>query len=257
MGKTGILVVSHGSSSPGAVRGSIDVIYHRVAEAFPQALLTQAYYAPNTLRKFDRESAQTPVQSVEEALQELLDRGVTDLRVLMIYLTPGAKYDRVAAKLEAARERFSSLMYTPPLLAAQEDVPAYARLLVQAWQPDPQRALVLSAHSAVPSVAPLYAAVCERLRQEGYAAFMAYRNGSPSAAEAAAAVRAAGFAQADLCAGMLMRGRHHSRDLEGRENSTAQALEAEGIGVRVRGEGLAQCPAVQEAFVQRLAGVMN
>ena len=129
MERFGILIITHGSSELAADRGFSDLLYAELKERFPEALVCQAYSAPKTLQRIDRERAQTPVNTVPEMLEYMRAEGVEDLYVLAANLNPCKKYSRVLGMIEPCRDAFSSVRVSPPLLSREADPAKVAGVL--------------------------------------------------------------------------------------------------------------------------------
>ena len=65
--RAGILIITHGSSDLNADLSFSDLLYAELKEKYPEALVCQAYSAPKTLQRIDRDRTRTPLLNREES----------------------------------------------------------------------------------------------------------------------------------------------------------------------------------------------
>ena len=251
--KNGILIITHGSSELAADLAFSDLLYAELKEKHPEALVCQAYSAPKTLQRIDRERAQTPVNTVPEMLEHMKAEGVTDLYVLAANLNPCKKYARVLGMIEPFRSEFTSVRVSPPLLNSEEDPGIIAgelnKILARAADPSTDL-IVLAAHTANEEISALWQPVIDQLQKDWAIPIrLIYHNGKP------------GFADllSDLSTGseglnilvvpmMLFGGRHLQKDLMAEEGSLSAMLKEAGHNVTVSPKGLGEYASIRELF---------
>lgn len=252
-----ILLVAHGSSDLSADRTCSDLFYMELQSRFPGTPVYQAYSAPGTLRKIDRSSADTPVQTIDEACKQILSAGVKRLHVLALSLNPCKKYSRVRNLLEPYRSRFESLTMSSPLLNADDDPSVPADVL--AWIIDHERSssdeeytqVLLAAHTATEEIAALWAPVLSLLEKEcPLPVILIYRNGHPNAEDYLNSGNAGG--RTLIIPLMMFGGRHLRKDLAEGDTSLRKILENAGITADLSGKGLGEYPQVREMFYKKI-----
>ena len=253
-----ILLIAHGSSDLTADNSCTDLFFAELPSHFPQYPVYQAYSAPITLRKIDRTAARTPVHTISEAAEQILEDGITKLHVLAVYLNPCMKYSKVLQALEPYRPRFESLTVSAPLLNAEADPAALAAVLKDIIGKNLSeeankscRQVILAAHTATPEIAGLWEPVLRQLRSScPLSVSLLYRNGHPNAEDFLAG--SPDRSPALIIPLMLFGGRHLSKDIAGAENSLRSRLESAGIPVSLSEKGLGEYPQIRELYYQKI-----
>lgn len=261
MERFGILIITHGSSELAADRGFSDLLYEELKERFPKALVCQAYSAPKTLQRIDREKAQTPVNTVPEMLEYMQAEGVDDLYVLAANLNPCKKYSRVLGMIEPCRDAFSSVRVSPPLLSREADPAKVAGVLGGILKDAASPAtdlIVLAAHTANEEIAELWRPVVELLQKESEVPVrLVFHNGKPGFSDLVSDLSSGVFSGVKgqnilIVPMMLFGGRHLQKDLMGEDGSLAALLKGAGQNVTVSPKGLGEYSGIRELFYRDL-----
>ena len=240
-----------------AKRGFSDLLYAELKERFPEALVCQAYSAPKTLQRIDRERAQTPVNTVPEMLEYMRAEGVEDLYVLAANLNPCKKYSRVLGMIEPCRDAFSSVWVSPPLLSREADPAKVAGvlggILKDAASPETDL-IVLAAHTANEEIVELWRPVVELLQKESEIPVrLVFHNGKPGFSDLVSDFSSGVKGQNILIVPMMLfGGRHLQKDLMGEDGSLAALLKGAGQNVTVSPKGLGEYSGIRELFYQDL-----
>ena len=126
-----IAIVSFGSSVETARVQQISAVEKAIREEMPQALAYTAYTSP-TIRRILRGRG-IFIPSLEEALEQMLEDGITDALVQPTHLLYGIEYDKMRETVDAYAGRFASLQFGIPLLATTEDLRELAAILSEAY----------------------------------------------------------------------------------------------------------------------------
>lgn len=102
-----IAIVSFGSSVETARVQQISAVEKAIREEMPQALAYTAYTSP-TIRRILRGRG-IFIPSLEEALEQMLEDGITDALVQPTHLLYGIEYDKMRETVDAYAGRFASL----------------------------------------------------------------------------------------------------------------------------------------------------
>lgn len=254
--RDGILIITHGSSDLAADLAFSDLLYAELKEKYPGALVCQAYSAPKTLQRLDRDRTQTPVNTVPELLDYMQAEGVTDLYVLAANLNPCKKYSRVVGMIEPCRSAFSSVRISPPLLNREKDPAEIAGvlscILKDASSPDTDL-IVLAAHTANDEITALWQPVIDRLQKNCIVPIrLIFHNGEPGFSDLLSDLStAAGNQNIVVVPMMLFGGRHLQKDLMAEKGSLSAMLKQAGHNVTVSPKGLGEYPAIREMFYQK------
>ena len=251
--RSGILIITHGSSDLAADLAFSDLLYAELKGKNPEALVCQAYSAPKTLQRIDREKAQTPVNTVPEMLEYMQAEGVTDLFVLAANLNPCKKYSRVVGMIEPFRSAFSSVRISPPLLNQEEDPVAIAgvlgSILKEAAEPDTDL-IVLAAHTANEEITALWRPVVDQLQKDCSVPIrLIFHLGKPGFADLLSDLSAGATGQNIVVVPMMLfGGRHLRKDLMAEEGSLSAMLREAGHNVTVSPKGLGEYASIRELF---------
>ena len=139
-----IAIVSFGSSVETARVQQISAVEKAIREEMPQALAYTAYTSP-TIRRILRGRG-IFIPSLEEALEQMLEDGITDALVQPTHLLYGIEYDKMRETVDAYAGRFASLQFGIPLLATTEDLRELAAILSEAYPRKEGEALVFLGH---------------------------------------------------------------------------------------------------------------
>lgn len=253
-----ILLIAHGSSDLSADNSCTDLFFSELPSHFPHYPVYQAYSAPITLRKIDRNAAKTPVHTISEAVEQILADGITDLHVLAVYLNPCVKYSKVLQALEPYRSRFNSLTVSAPLLNKEADPSVLAASIAGIIDQNLSEAgqnmckqVILAAHTATPEIVSLWEPVLGLIREKcPVPVSLIYRNGHPGAEDFLGLCDHSGPML--IIPLMIFGGRHLSKDLAGGENSLRSKLESAGISVILSEKGLGEYPQIRELYYQKI-----
>lgn len=127
MSKTGILVVSFGTSYPDALAKNIRAIEEAIGSAFPGLEVRRAFTSGMIIKKLKKRD-NVHVCTVREALESFLADGFTDLVVQPTHIINGIENDAMRDDLRSYRDRFHSIRVGDPLLTDRSDY----RLLIDA-----------------------------------------------------------------------------------------------------------------------------
>lgn len=255
--KTAVLLVSHGSSDLAADRSCSDLFYTEIKELCPDVTVYQAYSAPKTLQRIDREEAQTPVSTIPEVMERIQTDGITDLRVLAVNLNPCFKHTKVRKALDPFAPAFESLTISPPLLNADADPQPFANELADIIGESPlvgTDLVLLFAHTATDEVRALWQPVLDLLQiQIPVPVRLIYHKGKPDLKDLIADLAAEDGSQNIIVFPMMLfGGRHLKKDLLEGETSLSDILEKAGHTVRVSPHGLGEYPGIRALFYKYL-----
>lgn len=248
--KQALLAVSFGTSVPEA-RQSIQQVERALAAAAPGRAFARAYTSP-TIRCILAKRGET-VDSLEQALEKLAAAGCEDVIVQPTHLLYGIEYDKMKGSVAAFAPRFASFTFGKPLLASAADLQALAACAWQAYAPA-RGALVLLGHGTEHFANTVYPALQTALRLQGAAdAFVGTVEGWPALEDVLAQLQAGGYDRVTLAPLMLVAGDHACSDMAGPgPDSWKSRLEAAGLAVTCRMQGLGLLPGVQALYTTHL-----
>lgn len=247
----GILYASFGTSHDDARARQIDAVAAALRDAFPGAVLEQAFTSGMIRRSLDGRGIHVP--SVPEALRLLADAGVDEVLVQPGHLLPGEEFDKLSREVASEAGRFASVEIAQPLLASTDDLRRVAGIMVARFPARPGTAVVLMGHGTPAFANVVYAALDYQMKDLGRADIhVATVEAYPALSDAEARVRAMPEVGTVILAPlMLVAGDHATNDMAGDEaDSWASTFRAHGYEVVCDLTGLGELPEVQALYVE-------
>lgn len=243
--KKGILVASFGTSYEETRIKCIESIENRVKEKYGEEVFARAF-SSSIIRAKLKKRDKMQVNSPEEGLQELRDRGFEQIVTLSLHILDGIEY----AKLSAA--------YGPvakPLLYSDED---YKRIVEDEELNDALGcdALIFMGHGSEDETADkAYERLQEAYRHAGKEhVYIATVEGRITLDNIIEEIKEKGYKTVILKAFMIVAGDHAQNDMASdEEDSWKTQLENLGYEVKVDLRGMGEHKVVQEIFMEHLA----
>ncbi len=163
----GLLVVSFGTSYAAARARTLESVENTLRDAFPDRRFYRAWTSPMLRRKLQREE-DIVIYSVDEALLQMEEDGVTDVLVQPTHMLAGEELQKTEETLAASAGRFASLAVGRPLLADEDDIASLAGILEEKYRTDDDELLVFMGHGSAAMSVPVYERMEERFRKDGY-----------------------------------------------------------------------------------------
>ena len=248
--KKAILAVSFGTSYPDTLRKTIAATEQALAEAFPDWEVRRAFTSGMIIRKL-KERDGVEIENVAQAMNRLEQEGYTHVAVQSTHVMHGEEYEKMLSQLEPYRLRMK-ISVGMPLLHGEEDYASVAKALLN-WLPslEADEALVLMGHGTTHFANSAYAQMEHMLQADCDRVYLATVEGYPTldSVERQLAKRPE-IRRLMLAPFMLVAGDHARNDMSGDEDSWAERLKKAGYSVRCILQGLGECPAIRELFVE-------
>lgn len=257
-GKKAILFVSFGVASASARHASLDACAEAIRHAFPDYLVCQAYTSQFMRKRLRAEGVLVP--SVEEALEDLRQRGVERVVLQPSHLTPGEEYtQKVWLPASACQPLFAELRIGSPLFAEEKRDEELLRIILQSLDCRGTEQVVLLGHGSPHQHNPIY----ERLQRMADDRNIPVHIGVlepldwPGFREVLNRLQQRG-AEAVLLAPLLLAGGVHVyRDMAGNEPASWKSrLLAAGFSVRTDLHALGERAAIREQFVRSIRALL-
>lgn len=248
--KKAILAVSFGTSYPDTLQKTIAAAEQALAEAFPDWEVRRAFTSGMIIRKL-KERDGVEIENVAQAMNRLEQEGYTHVAVQSTHVMHGEEYEKMLSQLEPYRLRMK-ISVGMPLLHGEEDYASVAKALLN-WLPslEADEALVLMGHGTTHFANSAYAQMEHMLQADCDRVYLATVEGYPTldSVERQLAKRPE-IRRLMLAPFMLVAGDHARNDMSGDEDSWAERLKKAGYSVRCILQGLGECPAIRELFVE-------
>lgn len=252
MSKTGILVVSFGTSYPDALVKNIQAIEEAVGEAFPGLTVRRAFTSGMIIRKLKKRD-HVHVRTVTEALESFLADGFTDLIVQPTHIINGTENDHMRNDLLAFKDRFHSIRVGNPLLTDRSDYHALIDALTETFSGlADDEFLVFMGHGTEHHANAVYPALDYMLKARGHEnMYVGTVEGYPDLNLVKELVRKRSPRKVILAPLMVVAGDHARNDMAGDgEDSWKNEFLREGYEVSCLLKGLGEYEAVRRLFAE-------
>lgn len=254
--KKALLTVSFGTSVPGADAAILSA-EASLREACPDRDHFRAYTSRIICRKLREEGR--PVPTPEEALEQILADGYTDVVIQPTHLIPGREYEKLCGIAAEYENRFERLRVSTPLISSSDDLKAAAEAVLAHFPAREGKALVLMGHGTEHIANMIYPALQTAFRLMGEEnVYVGTVEGWPEIGEIAQQLAKSGCREVDLAPFMLVAGDHAVNDMAGDEpDSWKSILEREGYTVHCSMEGIGGWEEIHEIFRRHLLEVCS
>ncbi|MDD7761425.1 MAG: sirohydrochlorin cobaltochelatase [Ezakiella sp.] len=179
-----------------------------------------------------------------EAVSELKDSGVEDIRIFPLHIIRGYEYE----KLEVLAKE-ENLKLGEPLLETSEDIVNFVDKIEFA---DKNETVILMGHGTTHMADWVYEAIEEEYRARGYDIYVGTVEGERSLDHILPDLIKRGIKKVILEPFMLVAGDHAKNDMAGDDDSWKSQLEAREIEVDARLIGLGELEVVRELYLNKL-----
>ena len=252
--KKAILVVSFGTSFHRTREKTIDRIEKDIEETYPDYRIYRAWTSKLIIAKLLRRD-QIRVFTVSEAVEQMIEDGITELIVQPTHVINGVENDLMKEDVLRRRDAFESVAFGDPLLTSQEDNEAVIHAVMEEF-PDlkEDEALVLMGHGTTHYANSIYAALDYTFKDLGYSrVFLGTVEAYPSMESLKKQIRALGPRRLILAPFMVVAGDHAIHDMSGEdEDSWRSQFEREGYEVACQMKGLGEYPGVRRIYLKHV-----
>lgn len=252
MSKTGILVVSFGTSYPDACKKNIQAIEEAIGAAFPGLKLRRAFTSSMIIRKLKRRDG-IHIDTVAEALEAFLAEGFTDLIVQPTHMINGIENDRMLKEIAGYEDRFHSIRVGAPLLTDTADYRALIDGVTKEFSGlSSDEFLVFMGHGTDHHANAVYPALDYMLKADGYEnIYIGTVEGYPDLGVIKEQVRKKAPKKVLLAPLMIVAGDHARNDMAGDgEDSWKNEFLREGYEVSCLMKGLGEYEEVRKLFAE-------
>ena len=250
--KTALLMVHFGTTYDETRSKTIDAINAKAAQPFPELTLREAYTSRIVIRRLKERGIvrETPL----DALLRLRADGFTHVIVQSTTLLEGAEMESLRREVASVEGFFEDIRVGAPLLYDVADCAKVAEILAarHADAADARRKahVVLVGHGTYTPATATYSQMDYLFSAQGNPLFhVATLEGYPTFETMLARLKAAGARRVTLVPLLFVAGDHVTNDIA---VDWKQALEAEGLQVDCRLEGLGEIPEIQDIYLDHI-----
>lgn len=256
-GRNAVLVVSFGTSYDDTREKTIGACTRRIAEEFRDYEVHTAFTSRTVIRKLGRRGI--AVDTPDEALDKLRDRGFDHVAVQPLHVMPGKEFHRkVIGAMNRFRDSFKKLSLGLPLLSHLSDYERVVEMVRgELGECSSGQALVLMGHGSSHPSNACYSQLQLLFEDHEIPAYIGTVEGYPELGSVLTRLRRDGVQSVRLMPFMVVAGDHAVNDMAGEDDSWKTELEAAGMTVDVVLKGLGEIPAIQDLYVEHLRSALG
>lgn len=250
--KTALLMVHFGTTYDETRSKTIDAINAKAAQTFPELTLREAYTSRIVIRRLKERGIvrETPL----DALLRLRADGFTHVIVQSTTLLEGAEMESLRREVASVEGFFEDIRVGAPLLYDVADCAKVAEILAarhaDATDARKKAHVVLVGHGTYTPATATYSQMDYLFSAQGNPLLhVATLEGYPTFETMLARLKAAGARRVTLVPLLFVAGDHVTNDIA---VDWKQALEAEGLQVDCRLEGLGEIPEIQDIYLDHI-----
>ena len=246
-----LLVVSFGTSYEETRKKTIEAIEQDLIHAFPERKFYRAWTS-KMIRKKLREKQGICYDGIEEAMERMLQDGITDILVQPTHMMPGVEFEEIKKVIASYRNRFEVLRMGMPLMAVEGDITALAKVLAELFHDtDSSEMVALMGHGSPCTPFPAYELLNEQLEKDGHPNFcIGTVEFDPGFEAVLGRVRKRRPERIYLTPLLVVAGDHALNDMAGDDpDSWKSRLEHEGAEVVCIVRGMGEYPRIRDIYV--------
>lgn len=250
--KAALLLVHFGTTYDETRGKTIEAINEKARTAFPELTLREAYTSRIVIRRLKARGIEkvTPL----EALLRLRADGFTHVIVQSTTLLEGAEMESLRRDVAAVEGFFQEIRVGTPLLYAVDDCAKVTEILAarhgNAADVKQKAHVVLVGHGTYTPATATYSQIDYLFASQGQPLFhVATIEGYPTFETMLERLKAAKARRVTLVPFLFVAGDHASNDIA---VDWKEALEAEGLQVECRLEGLGEIPEIQDIYLEHI-----
>lgn len=257
--KKGILAVSFGTSHNDTRKITIDAIEKEMQDAFPAYSLYRAWTSKMIIKKVNSRDG-IHICTVKEAMEQMLQDGITDVLVQPTHVINGIENDLMKEDALAFQEQFHSISFGDPLLTSEQDNLAVIDAITSEFKHlNKDEVLVLMGHGTTHYANAIYAALDYTFKDKGYDnIFLGTVEAYPTMESLLKMVHTYQPKKVVLAPFMIVAGDHAKNDMASNEpDSWYSQFKAEGYDVEPVLKGLGEYPGIRKLFIEHLKAIDN
>lgn len=255
--KKAILAVSFGTSHNDTRKITIDAIEQDMQAAFPDYALYRAWTSKMIIKKVNARDG-VHIFTVKEAMEQMLQDGITDVLVQPTHVINGIENDLMKEDALAYQEQFHSISFGDPLLTSEQDNLAVIEAITSEFKDlEKDDVLVLMGHGTTHYANAIYAALDYTFKDKGYSnIFLGTVEAYPTMESLLKMVHAYNPKKVVLAPFMIVAGDHAKNDMASDEpDSWYSQFKAEGYEVEPVLKGLGEYSGIRKLFIEHLKAI--
>lgn len=252
--KKAVLVVSFGTSYKETREKTIDKIEEDIQKAYKDYKVYRAFTSKMIIKKLKKRD-NLHIDTVEEAVQRMLNDGIKELIIQPTHIINGLENDFMIEDLRKYRKEFDSIRIGSPLLTNTDDYRELVRILENNFNGVPKNeALVFMGHGSSHHANAVYPALDYMFKDHGFKNFfIGTVEGYPEIDTVIKFVKEFKPKKVHITPLMIVAGDHAQNDMASDEEDSWKTLfEKEGYEVECLVKGLGEYEEVRNMFVNHV-----
>lgn len=251
--KTGILLVHYGTSNDKSRAQTIDKLNSRVAEAFPDCAVVEAYSAPSVIKTLAKRGIKKLY--ISQALDSLKALGCNKLVVQSTMLLDGVMTEMLRTEVGKVKNDFRAVSVVRPLLYSVDDCWTMIEMLTKSLLADKSVAtkksqVVLVGHGSDSPANAMYSQIDYLLKAEGKSSWhVGTIEGFPKIENVEQQLKNSKNKNVILVPLLYIAGNHQKEDIDGVWKTQ---LQTKGYHVDVFGKGIGEMTEIQNMIIDKI-----
>lgn len=251
--KTGILLVHYGTSNDKSRAQTIDKLNSRVAEAFPDCAVVEAYSAPSVIKTLAKRGIKKLY--ISQALDSLKALGCNKLIVQSTMLLDGVMTEMLRTEVGKVKNDFRAVSVVRPLLYSVDDCRTMIEMLTKSLLADKSVAtkksqVVLVGHGSDSPANAMYSQIDYLLKAEGKSSWhVGTIEGFPKIENVEQQLKNSKNKNVILVPLLYIAGNHQKEDIDGVWKTQ---LQTKGYHVDVFGKGIGEMTEIQNMIIDKI-----
>lgn len=251
--KTGILLVHYGTSNDKSRAQTIDKLNSRVAEAFPDCAVVEAYSAPSVIKTLAKRGIKKLY--ISQALDSLKALGCNKLVVQSTMLLDGVMTEMLRTEVGKVKNDFRAVSVVRPLLYSVDDCRTMIEMLTKSLLADKSVAtkksqVVLVGHGSDSPANAMYSQIDYLLKAEGKSSWhVGTIEGFPKIENVEQQLKNSKNKNVILVPLLYIAGNHQKEDIDGVWKTQ---LQTKGYHVDVFGKGIGEMTEIQNMIIDKI-----
>lgn len=256
--KKAILVVSFGTSYLDTLDHNIKAIEEDVQKAYPDYKMYRAFTSQMIIRKL-KSVHNIFIHTVSSAMEQMQADGIKEVVIQPTHIIHGIENDNMIKEVYQAKDAFTSIKISTPLLSNSEDYLKVVDILMNYYPVKKDEALVLMGHGTSHYANSSYPALSYTFTQQGYTnVFVGTVEGYPELEHILDLIERQSIKHIKLLPFMLVAGDHAQNDMDSNEDDSWKTkFLQEGYEVRSIVKGLGEIKEIRDLYLDHLKNAMH
>lgn len=254
--KKAILIAGFGTTHMDALKNSILRVVSKVKEEFKEYDVFMAFTAHKVIKVL-KNKYDLNILTVEEAIEDLLNRGYEEAIVQPLHIIPGEEFDYIKGVCDVNRYRFKRLSLGRPILYYQgiNELPSDYSLFIDTIKKEfeGEESVILFGHGTLHPSNSAYGMLQTVLFYKGYNnVYVTTVEGYPSVSDTLKLFKDKKIKKTKLIPLFLVCGDHAKNDMVLNEDSLKNRLINAGVDVSVNLSGLGENDEFVNLYIERI-----